>query len=61
MLDLFLTDPTDPVERAEAIADIEELRAMGPLCDCDRCCTDPTCCPDESWCPAITDQDDVTA
>lgn len=53
MLDAFLADPSDPTERAQAIADIEELRATGSLCDCDRCCTDPTCCPHESGCPAI--------
>lgn len=52
MLDLFLTDPTDPVERAQAVADIEQLRAMSSGCDCDR--ADPSE-PHSSKCPALGD------
>lgn len=52
LLDLFLADPTDPVERAQAVADIAELRARRGPCDCDRCCTS---CPHETWCPALAD------
>jgi hypothetical protein len=49
-LDMFLEDPTDPVERAQAVAAIEEIRANKSPCDCDR--ADPRD-PHEYWCPAV--------
>ena len=50
-LDMFLEDPTDPIERAQALAAIEEIRANTALCDCDR--ADPSD-PHEAWCPAMS-------